>query len=136
MKKINGFQLLTSLAKGSTSDVLQGCECTYFQLTINISKTYMAKTNHRRTLRQLTSVFKVWWTLEKTLTTESNDLPAKLALTPHPASSFIENLVFSHYNNSIHEFALSSVRNSNIFSFDTVTSLHLLFQYFIKKKSG
>ena len=28
-KKINGFQLLTSLAKGYTSDVLQGSEYTF-----------------------------------------------------------------------------------------------------------
>ena len=48
MKKINGFQLLTSSAKGSTSDVVQGSEYTSFQLTINISKAYMAKINHRR----------------------------------------------------------------------------------------
>ena len=45
--------------------------------------------------------------------TESNDLPAELALPPHPVSSFIKNLVFFHYNNLIHSFALSSVRNSN-----------------------
>ena len=52
LKKINGFQLLTSLPKGSTSDVLQGSEYISFHLTININKSYMAKTNHRRTLRQ------------------------------------------------------------------------------------
>ena len=48
--------------------------------------------------------------------TESNDLPAKLALPPHPASPFIKNLVLFHYNNLTHVFALSSVRNSNKFS--------------------
>ena len=34
--------------------------------------------------------------------TESNDLPSKLALPPHPASSFIKNLMFFHYNILIH----------------------------------
>ena len=52
VKKINGFQLLTSLAKSFTSDFLQGSEYASFQLTININKPYMAKTNQMRTLRQ------------------------------------------------------------------------------------
>ena len=34
--------------------------------------------------------------------TESNDVPAKLALLPRPVSSLIENLVSFHYNNLIH----------------------------------
>ena len=34
------------------------------------------------------------------LTMESNDLPPKLAILPHPASSLIKNLKFFHYNNS------------------------------------
>ena len=53
MKKINGFQLLTSLAKGSTSDVLHDSEYNSFQLPININKPYMAKTNQWRILRQI-----------------------------------------------------------------------------------
>ena len=52
-KKINGFQLLTSLAKSFTSDVLQGSENASFQFTINIEKPCMTKTNHRTTLRQV-----------------------------------------------------------------------------------
>ena len=44
----------------------------------------------------------------------------KLALLSHAASSFIKNLVIFHYNNLIHVLALSSVRNSNKFSFDTL----------------
>ena len=36
---------------------------------------------------------------------EPNDLPAKLALPPHPAPSFIKNLMFFRYNNFIHVFA-------------------------------
>ena len=52
VKKISGFQLLTTLAKSSTLDVLQGSEHASFQLTLNINKPYMAKMNHRRTLRQ------------------------------------------------------------------------------------
>ena len=52
VKKINGFQLLTSLAKRFTSNFLQGSEYASFQLTININKPYMAKTNQMRTLRQ------------------------------------------------------------------------------------
>ena len=38
LKKIKGFQLLTSLAKSSASDVLPGSECASFQLTINNNK--------------------------------------------------------------------------------------------------
>ena len=53
--------------------------------------------------------------------TESNDLPEKLAPLPHSASFLIENLMLFRYNNLIHVFELSSVRNSNKFSFDTVT---------------
>ena len=49
---------------------------------------------------------------------ESNDLPAKLALLLHLASSLIEKLVFFQYNNLIHLLALSSVRNSNKCYFD------------------
>ena len=49
VKKINALQLLTSLAKNSSSDVLQGSEYASFQLTININKPYMAKMNHRET---------------------------------------------------------------------------------------
>ena len=37
-RKINGFQLLTSLAKRSIPDVLQGSEYACSQLTININK--------------------------------------------------------------------------------------------------
>ena len=51
VKKISSFQLLTSLAKSSTSDVSQGSEYASFQSTININKTCMAKASHRRTLR-------------------------------------------------------------------------------------
>ena len=54
-KNINGFQLLTSLAKSFTSEVLQGYEYAFFHLTININKPYIAKTNHRRTLKQAAS---------------------------------------------------------------------------------
>ena len=36
---------------------------------------------------------------------EPNDLPAKLALPPHPAPSFIKNLMFFRYNIFIHVFA-------------------------------
>ena len=67
---------------------------------------------------------------------ESNDLPAKLALLRHPTFSFIENLVFFHYNSLIHASALSSVRSSNEFSFDTLTHLQQSFvSIFYKKKS-
>ena len=52
VKKVKGFQLLTSLAKSFTSDVLQGSKYVSFQLTIDINKSYMTKTNHRTTLRQ------------------------------------------------------------------------------------
>ena len=48
--------------------------------------------------------------------TESNDVPAKLALPPQPASSFFKNFVFFHHNDLIYVFELSSVRNSNNFS--------------------
>ena len=54
---------------------------------------------------------------------QSNDLLAKLAPLPHPASVLIGNLMFLHYNKLMHLFALSSIRNSNKFSFDTLTSL-------------
>ena len=57
MKKISSFQLLTSLAKSSTLDVLRGSECTSLKLTININKPYMAKTNYLRTLRQAKQVY-------------------------------------------------------------------------------
>ena len=50
-------------------------------------------------------------------------LLAKLTLPIHLASSFIKNFVFFHYNNLIYVLALSSVRNSNKFSFDTLTNL-------------
>ena len=56
--------------------------------------------------------------------TESNQLRAKLALQPHPASSFIKNLVVFHYNNLIHVFALSSVKNSEKFSQSFVSMLY------------
>ena len=62
------------------------------------------------------------WTLETTITAESNDSRGKLAPPPHPAFSFIKNLAFFHYNNLIHVSALSSVRNSNKFSFDNLKS--------------
>ena len=52
--------------------------------------------------------------------TESNDLPERLALPPHPASSFPKNLLFFHYNNLIHVSALSSVQNSNKLFFNTL----------------
>ena len=39
----NRFQQLISLAKSSSSDVLQGSHYTSFQLTINISKAYYGK---------------------------------------------------------------------------------------------
>ena len=82
------------------------------------------------------SVFYAWWTIETTLTTELNDLPPKLALPLHPKSSFIKNLVFFHYNNLIHEFSLSLVRNPNKFSFDTLANLQQSFvSMFYKKRS-
>ena len=71
-------------------------------------------------------VFNAWWTLETTLTTESNNLPAKLALPPQSSSCFIKNLVFFHYKNLMHESALSSVTSSNKFSFHTLTNSHLI----------
>ena len=65
---------------------------------------------------------------------ESNDLPENLTPPPHPASSFIKNLVLFHYNNLIHVFPLSSVRNSNKFSFDTLTNLQQFFVSMLIKK--
>ena len=59
--------------------------------------------------------------------TESNDLFPKLALPPHLASSFIKNLSVFHYNNFIHVFALSSVRNSGKFSFEILTKFQQSF---------
>ena len=56
--------------------------------------------------------------------TESNQLPPKLALQPHPASSFIKTLVFFHYKIFIHVFALSSVKNSEKFSQSFVSMLY------------
>ena len=47
--KINGFQLLTNLAKSFTWDVLQGSNYTSFQLTTNINKLFMTKLNHKAT---------------------------------------------------------------------------------------
>ena len=45
-------------------------------------------------LRQAIKVcLKRWKTLETTLTTELNDLPAKLAFPIHPASSLLINLM-------------------------------------------
>ena len=41
-----------------------------------------------------TSVLNHWKSLETTFTTESNDLPAKLALQFNPASYLINNLMF------------------------------------------
>ena len=67
--------------------------------------------------------------------TESNDLPTKLALSPHPASSFIKNLVFLHHNNLMHVFALSSVRNSIKFSFDTLKAHSQISDNFWQLKS-
>ena len=122
LKKINDFQLLTSLPKNSTSYVLQDSEYASFQLNINKNKLYMAKGNHSRRLRKANYL----WTLETTLSTESNELPAKLALRPHPASSLIKDLVLFHYN-LVHVFPLSSVRNSDKFSFDTLTNLQQSF---------
>ena len=60
--KINGFPLLTGLAKSSISDVLQGSKYTSFQLTININNIY-GRDEPQENL----------WTLETTSTTESND---------------------------------------------------------------
>ena len=82
----------------------------------------MEKTNHRRTLRQAKKVLlmpgePLKESSQRNQWMKSNDLLAKLALPPQPASSFIKNLVFfHHYNNLIHVFALSSVRNSIKFS--------------------
>ena len=56
----------------------------------------------------------------------TNDLLAELALPSHPASSFMKNLVFFHYNNLIHAFALCSARNSN----------QIFFGYFNKHALG
>ena len=64
------------------------------------------------------------------------NLPEKLVLPPHPTSSFMKSLVLFHYNNLIHLFALSSVRNSNKLSFDTLTNLQqYFFSMFYKNKS-
>ena len=71
---------------------------------------------------------------QRNQSTESNDLPAKLALPPQPASSFIKNLVFFHYNNLIHVFALSSVRNSNKFSQWYFNKLATVFCFKVIKK--
>ena len=68
--------------------------------------------------------------------TESNELPAKLALLPRPVSSLIENLGFLHYNNLIHVFALSSVRISNKFSFDALTNLQQSFHSVFYKETS
>ena len=91
--KINGFPLLTGLAKSSRSDVSQGSKYTSFQLTININNIY-GRDEPQENL----------WTLETTSTTESNDLLAKLLLPPHPTYSFIKSLVLFHFNNLIHVF--------------------------------
>ena len=132
LKKINDFQLLTSLPKSSTSYVLQDSEYASFQLNINTNKLYMAKANHSRRLRKANYL----WTLETTLSTESNELSAELALPPHPASSLIKDLVLFHYNNLIQVFPLSSVRNSDKFSFDTLTNLQQSFvSMFYRKRA-
>ena len=68
--------------------------------------------------------------------TESNDLPAKLALPPHPASSLIITLVFFHYNNLIDVFALFSVRNFNKFSFDILTNFQQSFVSMFCRKTA
>ena len=132
LKKINDFQLLTSLPKSSTSYVLQDSEYASFQLNINTNKLYMAKANHSRRLRKTNYL----WTLETTLSTESNELSAELALPPHPAFSLIKDLVLFHYNNLIQVFPLSSVRNSDKFSFDTLTNLQQSFvSMFYRKRA-
>ena len=132
LKKINDFQLLTSLPKSSTSYVLQDSEYASFQLNINTNKLYMAKANHSRRLRKTNYL----WTLETTLSTESNELSAELALPPHPVSSLIKDLVLFHYNNLIQVFPLSSVRNSDKFSFDTLTNLQQSFvSMFYRKRA-
>ena len=41
------------------------------------------------------SVLNQWKTLETTLATESNDLPAKLALPYHPTSCFFTSCFFT-----------------------------------------
>ena len=72
--KINGFPLLTGLAKSSRSDVLQGSKYTSFQLTININNIYGRDEPQQNIMASQISVFNAWWTLETTSTTESNDL--------------------------------------------------------------
>ena len=73
---------------------------------------------------------------QRNQSTESNDSPTKRAPPPHPASSFIKNLVFFHYNNLIEVFTLSSVRNSNKFSFDVLANLQQSFvSMFYKKRA-
>ena len=102
--KINGFPLLTGLAKSSISDVLQGSKYTSFQLTININNIYGRDEPQQNIMASQISVFNAWWTLETTSTTESNDLLTKLSLPPHPTYSFIKSLVLFHFNNLIHVF--------------------------------
>ena len=60
----------------------------------------------------------------------------KLAFRPYPVSSFIKNHLFFYYNILIHVFALSSVRNSNTFSFDILTNLQESFVSMFYKKEG
>ena len=68
-------------------------------------------------------MYLVNWTLEATLTTESNGLSEKLALPPHRHLLSLKVSCFFNYNNLIPEFALSSVTNSNKLYLDTLTNL-------------
>ena len=60
VRKINGFQLLTGLAKSSTSDVLQGSKYTSFQLTININNIYGRDEPQQNIMASQISVFNAW----------------------------------------------------------------------------
>ena len=81
------------------------------------------------------SVLNHWKTFEATLTTESNNLPAKLALPYHSTSSLINNLIFIYYYQYLMHVFASLLKFSQIFSYNFIKLAAVVcFMLFFKKE--
>ena len=88
---------------------------------INAIKSCKAETNHMANFKATyISVLNHWKTFETTLKTESDNLPAKLALLYHPTSSLINNLIFIYYYQYLVDVFASILKFSQIFSYNFI----------------
>ena len=127
-KIVNSFYSLTIFAKSSILDVWKGSEYTSLNQTIknrkNKQTTYGKGKPHDGSFKaSYISVFNHWKTLETSLTTESNNLPAKLALPYHPAFALITALVF--FYQVVFNHPTSSLINNLIFLLSRIWCTYL-----------